>query len=60
MRNPARPYRLGGEHFGEQLRGPQIGHKMIRAVHVPQPFPEPKAQSSGLQRQGMGGRSLEV
>lgn len=34
MRNPARPYRPGGEHFGEQLRGPQIGHKMIRDLYT--------------------------
>jgi hypothetical protein len=34
MRDPAHPYRLGGEHFGEQLRGPQIGHKMIRDLYT--------------------------
>ncbi|NMR31957.1 GIY-YIG nuclease family protein [Crystallibacter degradans] len=34
MRDPARPYRLGCEHIGEQLRGPQIGHKMIRDLYA--------------------------
>lgn len=34
MLDPSRSYRLGCEHFGEQLRGPQIGHKMIRDLYA--------------------------
>lgn len=34
MADPDRPYRLGCEHLGELLRGPQIGHKMIRDLYA--------------------------
>jgi hypothetical protein len=34
MRDPARPYYLGCEHFGEQLRGSKFSHKITRDLYA--------------------------
>lgn len=53
MRDPARPYYLGFEHFGEQLRGSKPSYKMTRELYTypsrsqhQRPYPELQGEQS--------------